>query len=64
MYVAADRGAGDENEGNGNMRILRPQNQYVGTALTEGDMEVLTADVHLPFLMKITWLWQLTKETN
>ncbi|MCS3044263.1 hypothetical protein [Bacteroides thetaiotaomicron] len=22
VYVAADRGAGDENEGNGNMRIL------------------------------------------
>ena len=38
VYVAADRGAGDENEGNGNMRILDLKNQYVGTALTEGDM--------------------------
>lgn len=29
VYVAADRGAGDENEGNGNMRILDLKNQYV-----------------------------------
>ena len=38
LYVAADRGAGDENEGNGDMRILDLKNRYVGTALTEGDM--------------------------
>lgn len=64
VYVAADRGAGDENEGNGNMRILDLKNQYVGTALTEGDMGGTNRGRALAFLMKITWLWQLTKETN
>ena len=35
LYVAADM-AGDENQGNGNMRVLDLENEYVGTALTEG----------------------------
>lgn len=38
LYVAADRGANDENEGNGNMRVLDLENEYVGTALTEGEI--------------------------
>lgn len=38
IYVAADRGANEENEGNGNMRVLDLENKYVGTALTEGEI--------------------------
>ncbi len=38
LYVAADRGANEENQGNGNMRVLDFENEYVGTALTEGEI--------------------------
>ncbi|MCS2964867.1 hypothetical protein NXV12_31210 [Bacteroides thetaiotaomicron] len=42
-----------------NMRILDLKNQYVGTALTEGDMGGTNRGRALAFLMKITWLWQV-----
>ena len=38
LYVAADM-AGEENQGNGSMRVLDLKNQYAGTALTQGDMD-------------------------
>lgn len=38
IYIAQDAAGGDENEGGGNMRVIDLKNEYLGTALTDGNI--------------------------